>query len=164
MVSISDMSIFRCCSEGISMSPIFSCTTWMCFQMKYSVTPMCHLTRRLNIHKKPSGWCFMIREIFDFSFLRTFPSTTETGFSHQLSCSSIWTTSDTLAEPVAITFHNSQHCWLGFDCENLQIVNISHSMWYNGLSHSIRVSSYGWHSYLTRFLVNLWGVWVATLI
>jgi len=75
-------------------------------------------------------------------FLRTFPSTTEMGFSHQLSCSSIWAPSDPLAVPVAITFQNSQYCCLGFDCENLQIVNIqscrSQHALCNGLSHLIR--------------------------
>ena len=112
--------VLRC----ISIGSIFSCTTWTCFQMKCSVTPRCHLSRHLKIHKKPSSWSFVIRELFESSFLRTFPSTTEMGFAHQLSCSSIWAPSDPLAVPVAITFQNSQYCCLGFDCENLQVVNI----------------------------------------
>ena len=63
VVSISNMSIFRCYTEGISMTFILSCTTLMCFQMNCSATPRCHLTRGLNIHKKPSGWSFVIREL-----------------------------------------------------------------------------------------------------
>ena len=73
------------------------CQQWSQFQTRpFPLT----VRWRLNIYKKPSGWSFVIRELFDSSFLRTFPSTTEMGFSHQLSCSRVWAPSDPLAAPV----------------------------------------------------------------
>ena len=38
------------------------------------------------------------------------------------------TPSDPLAVPVDNTFQNSQFHWLGFDCEDMQILNIGHNM------------------------------------
>ena len=155
---------FHCSSEDISTTFILSCTTWMCFQMNCSVTPRWHLTRHLNIHKKPSGWSLWSGNCSTPVSWELSPalqrwafhtSWTAQVFEHLL-----------IHWPHQMTIsctQNSQYCWLGFDCENLQIVNISHSMRYNGLTHLIRVSSYGWHCYFTRLLVSLWGVWVATL-
>ena len=111
---------------GISMSLIFSCTTAMCFQMNCSVTPGCHLTRCLNIHKRLSGWSLVIRELFHSSFLRTFPSTTKMGFHTNWAAQAFWLPSDPL--DVHVT-HNTV-AWLGFDWEDLQIVHIGHNIQY----------------------------------
>ena len=67
-----------------------------------------------------------------------------------------WTTQvfehliDSLAIPVdnISCFQNSQYC---FDCEDKQIVKIGHNMWY-----VIRVSPYGWHSYLPIVGQKVW--------
>ena len=41
-------------------------------------------------HPQEAKWLkFRDPELFESSFLRTFPSTTEMGFSHQLNCSSV---------------------------------------------------------------------------
>ena len=129
---------FHCSSEGISTTFILSCTTWMCFQMNCSVTPQVPLTRGLNIHKKPSGWSFVIQNCLTPVSWKLFRALQRwafyTSWTAQVSC-----------------IQNSQYRWLGFDCENLQIVNIGHSMQYviAWLSHLIRVSPYKWQSYLS---------------
>ena len=80
---------FHCSSEGISTTFILSCTTWMCFQMNCSVTPQVPFDMTSQ-HPQEAKWLkFRDPELFDSSFLKTFPSTTEMGFLHQLNCSSI---------------------------------------------------------------------------
>ena len=69
-----NMSIFCCCSEGISMSSVFSCTTQMCFQMKCSVTPRCHLSRHLEQDPQKAKWLkFRDQEIVRLQFLENIP-------------------------------------------------------------------------------------------
>ena len=77
--------------------------------------PRCHLTWRLNIHKKPSGWSFVIQNCLTPVSWKLFRALQRwafhTSWTAQVSC-----------------IQNSQYRWLGFDCENMQIVNIGHSM------------------------------------
>ena len=129
------MSIFHCYSEGISMTFILSCTTLMCFQMNCSVTSRCVSFDKRSQHPQEAKWLkFRDQGIVDSSFLRTILSTTEMGFSHQLSCSSILIEHLLIHWPYQLTIpfrihSNSQYRWLGFDCEDIQIV-IGHSMYF----------------------------------
>ena len=89
------VTVFTNCQQEVQICPISAAPLRYFDKLNLlvhscaSVTPRCDLTRCLNIHKKPTGWSFVIRELFYYSLLRTFQSTTKIDVSHQLSCSSV---------------------------------------------------------------------------
>ena len=152
---MSNMSIFCCCFEGISMSSIFSCTTQMCFQMKFSGPPgviwqdISTSTRSQVAEVSWSGNCLtpvswelspaLQRWAFQGSWAAQVFEHLLIHWPYQLKISCT---------------QNLQYCWLGFNCENLQIVNTGHSMQYNGLV-KISLTTVCYHPYAIQ-----WFIWI----